>query len=295
MKAARCAFLLTVPVFLTACGGASGGSSGGSGSTPATYKIDFVALKELPAGQENGCAVYGHNATKTKSYIAQKAQGSNIKLHIHDSDGNWKGSTQPNSGTINIQQNRVNSDGYISIVATTRGGMYDVLTLEKPFIPATFTVNTFDNWDDRVSCLKEQVIEASSYIGNIDDGGDGNGYFVFRSTVDQVETFTPNDIRYSSLANKQVLAARLYREESSDEDKSLIEYAFVPAKNSTDRVILTQVDNPSTPWYTLDSTDTTLNSAKLSVYRSGTGAILWQDLPLNKGHPKLKRNCILHH
>ncbi len=283
MNAAKYALLLSAPMFLTACGGASSDGGGGSTYTPPKYKIDFVALKEVPAGQENGCAIYGQDASQTMSFIAQKAQGTNIGLHIHNSDGSQKSSTQPSKGAIQVQKNKVPSDGYISLVATSRGGIYDILTIQKPFIPAQFTVNSFDNWDDRVSCFKESTVVASDYTGNIDDGGDGNGYFVFRSTIDEVEALSPNSISYSSLPNKEVLAARLCRDSSSCDEKSLMEYAFIPADATKERVTLTQINNPSTPWYTLDSNNTTLKSAKLSIYRSGTGAILWQNLPLNDG------------
>ena len=131
MNAAKYALLLSAPMFLTACGGASSDGGGGSTYTPPKYKIDFVALKEVPVGQENGCAIYGQDASQTMSYIAQKAQGTDIELHIHDSDGSWKSSTQPSKGSIQVQKNKIASDGYISLVATSRGGMYDILTIQN--------------------------------------------------------------------------------------------------------------------------------------------------------------------
>ena len=156
MKAAKSALLLTLPALMVGCGGGSGGSSGG-GSTPSTpkYTIDFVALKTVTFGTEGNCAIYGTNSGNTKSYIAQKAQGANIKLHIHSSDGTWKSSYQPTSGTININQSLVQDGDYISIVSTSRGGIYDILTIEKDFIPTRFSVNTFNDWDSRVSCNTE--------------------------------------------------------------------------------------------------------------------------------------------
>ncbi|MGX1923796.1 hypothetical protein ACUALS_00995 [Vibrio sp. NH-7] len=287
MKAAKSALLLTVPALMVGCGGGSGGSSGG-GSTPSTpkYNIDFVALKSVTFGTEGNCAIYGTNSGNTKSYIAQKAQGANIKLHIHSSDGTWKSSYQPTSGTININQSLVQDGDYISIVSTSRGGIYDILTIEKDFIPTRFTVNTFNDWDSRVSCNTEIKPSTTDYNGYIDDEGDGNGFFVFRSTTDDQESTSPNNIAYNSVTNKEVLAARLCRSTSGCSDKDLMQYRFIAAsatQDSNNPVDLVNVTNHTTPWYTLDGTDTTLNSAKLNIYRQNSGAILWQSLPLTDG------------
>jgi len=287
MKAAKTAILLTLPALMVGCGGGSGGSSGG-GSTPSKpkYTIDFVALKPVTFGTEGSCAIYGTNSGNTKSYIAQKAQGANIKLHVHSSNGAWKSSYQSTSGTISINQSLVQDGDYISVVSTSRGGIYDILTIEKNFIPTRFTINTFNDWDNRVACNTEIKPSTTDYNGYIDDEGDGNGFFVFRSTTDDKESTSPNNIAYNSVTNKEVLAARLCRSTNGCSDKDLMQYRFIGASATQDSntpVNLINVTNHTTPWYALDGTDTTLSSAKLNVYRQNTGAILWQPLPLIDG------------
>lgn len=283
MNAVKSALLLSLPALLAGCGGGSDGGGGGSAPAPAKYTFDFVAFKESTlTGSERNCAVYG--TSNAGSYIAQNAQGNDITLHVHSSDGTWKESYRPSNGKIAINQSSINTSDYISIVSTSRGGIYDILTIEKRFIPTALTLNTFDSWDNRVACKTETNATVSSYNGYIDDQGDGTGFFIFRSTIDETESNSPNGINYDSESNTEVLATRLCKSSLSCDDRDLVQYNFVSAQDSEDAsspVQLQNVDSFSVPWIALSTTDTVLNAANIYIDRNQP--IKWQTLPLVDG------------
>ncbi|WP_394145891.1 hypothetical protein [Vibrio atypicus] len=296
MKAAKKAILLTLPALMIGCGGGSGGSSGGGGPspTPAKYTINFVALKNANATEANNCAVYGQDSENnpTEFVIAAKATGNNMAVYVHEQNGELIESynnTDWSNGSFSFRQSIVPNNGYISVVATNSAGGfigYDILTIEKDLIPKSFSVNAKGETYTG-GCLKESTFsQPVQHIGHISTDGDAqDGWFAFHSTTEEISGPTNSPITFDSIANQEVLAARLCRSDITPNTCNageLLKYKFTNTRSlgtASDPIELDEVDNSSLNW--TPNADAAVDSAQLSVYREGSGALLWQDLPNN--------------
>ncbi|KIE19434.1 hypothetical protein SE23_17090 [Vibrio sinaloensis] len=296
MKAAKSALLLTLPALMVGCGGGSGGSSGSGGSTPSSpkYTINFVALKNANSGEANNCAVYGQNNdnSPTEFVIAAKASGNNMSIYIHEQNGELTSSynnTDWSNGSFSFNQSLVPDNGYISVVATnSAGGLvgYDILTIEKSLIPKSFSVNAKGE-TYAGSCLRESTFnQPVEYTGHISTDGDAqDGWFAFHSTTEEISGPTNSPITFNSIANQEVLAARLCRSDITPNTCNageLLKYKFTTTRSlgtASEPLELTEVDNSSLNW--TPNADAAVDSVQLNVYRGGSGALLWQDLPNN--------------
>lgn len=293
MKAAKSALLLAIPALMVGCGGGSGGSGG---STPATpkYTIDFVALKNANAAEANNCAVYGQDDQSNPSefIIAAKATGSNMTINIHSETGSLIQSynnTNWSNGRFSFNKNLVPENGYVSVVATNSAGAflgYDVLTIEKDLLPTSFTVNAKGETYTGKCLGKSTTNQPTEYNGYISTDGDAqDGWFAFHSTSEEIGGASNGPITFNSVANQEVLAARLCRSDvpaTTCNAGELLKYKFTSTRNLGSALApleLDDVDNSSLIW--TPNSDAILDSAELNVYRAGSGALLWQDLPSN--------------
>ncbi len=294
MKAAKFALLLSIPTLVVGCGGGSGGGSGGGGSStaPAKYTISFVALKNANAIEANNCAIYGQDSLNNPSefIIAANATGSNMTVNIHSQTGSLLESynnTNWSNGKFSFNKSLVPEDGYVSVVASNSAGAFlgfDVLTIEKDLLPTSFAVNAKGETYTG-TCLKEstasQPVEFSGYIST--DGDAQDGWFAFHSTSEEVGGASNGPITFKSIANQEVLAARLCRSDitpSTCNAGELLKYQFTSTRNlgsAAAPLELNDVDNPSLDW--TPNSDATIDSAELNIYREGSGALLWQELP----------------
>lgn len=296
MKATKCALLLALPSLIVGCGGGSGGGSSGGGTTPPApkYTINFLALKNANETEATNCAVYGQNdqVNPTEFIIAAKATGSNLTVNIHSQTGALVESynnTNWSNGTFSFNQSLVPENGYVSVVATNSAGAflgYDVLTIEKALLPTSFDVNAKGETYTGNCVTELAASQPIEYTGHISTDGDAqDGWFAFHSTSEEVAGASNGPITFKSIANQEVLAARFCRADiapSTCTAGELLKYQFTRSYNvgsAAAPLELTDVDNASLTW--TRNTDATLDSAELNVYRAGSGALLWQELPTN--------------
>lgn len=284
--------VLALPLLLLGCGG--GESGGGSSPQPvAKYTLNFYALENVAQSAVSNCAIYGQDDADnpTEYTVARKATGQNLNVYVHNEDGSLKqsyNSTNWSNGSFTFNQSVVPSDGYLSIVATnTAAGFtgYDILTIEKSLIPSSFNLNAKGQTSTSACITSTSQSSPQDFTGHISNDGDSqDGWFAFHSAQEEVSGAQNSPIEFSSISKKDVLAARYCRETPTPTTCSageLLKFKFVTTANlgtAANPIELIDVDDSSLVWTPDTSAETTIDQANLNVYRSGTGAILWQAL-----------------
>ncbi|SDG66594.1 hypothetical protein SAMN04488136_101164 [Vibrio xiamenensis] len=296
----------TVALVLTGCGG---GGGGGGGSTPSVsyFKANFVYLDSV-AKDQNGkgnCRVYDYDydsesetpeipTYKVIGYTASPLTGYSIV--VHDSDGSVVSTyTKSDWGTANfyrIKQSEVPSGGYVSFVVKTDGNSYQISTYSKDLLPDTFSMYaggsyTGGNYSSAsTSCITGGNTTYGSESGNFLPIGTSDlyGFNTYGQDLDDLTNYysslyyvADGGISFYAPQDKAVLGVEYSK--NGDDIDSLVGYKFLSLSDisATTSVELTDVDD-TLDWTLPDTSTVTLSQANIHVYKSTTGAVLWQPL-----------------
>ncbi len=297
----------TLALALAGCGG---GEGGGGGSTPSVpyFKANFVYLESVDVDTKTACRVYDYGydstsdtpeipTTKVIGYTASPLSGYSIV--IHNSDGAVVSTyTKSDWGTANsyrFKQSEVPTGGYVSFVVRLPQldgtYSYQISTYSKSLLPDSFSMfsggaYSAGNYSTPSSnCITGGNTTYKTYSGNVLPSNT-TGYYGFNFYQQSLDDLTnyyneyyaiTGGIEFYAPTDKNILGVAYNSNDS--EIGNLTGYKFLSLSEISSSEIseLTDVDG-TLDWILPDTSTVTLSQANIHVYKSATGAVLWQPL-----------------
>lgn len=294
---------LLAATLLTGCGG---GGGGGGGSTPAPvayFNVSFVRLQAVEADTNTSCQNFGFSEDLQEKAIGYRAtadsETSRFSIVIHNADGsvvNTYSSEQigASSTSYRFRQSAVPSDGFVSFVVKSELGSYRATTFAKNLLPSSFQLGLRSSLASSTCIASTSTAEVtrSAYINDSDYRNDYYGFNTYNQDLTSIDSHyyvggfrSEGELDLASLTGKQVFAVR-YANSLSDGNRgelgTLQSFKLLSLSDirtgSSNQILLDDVEDSGRTWTAPTDSNISLSQANMFVYRTGTGALMWQPM-----------------